>query len=159
MILDTKGKKSSDWKVWKDSVPGGEPPMPRQLRRRLRRMVPFVAALVSLTFQTTLTADSVERTSVHVLVKDAETGQPIQHARLTLEFREPGSKPKLKRSKLLAFSAKTNPQGRYRFTNIPKGTIRLVVTAERHQSFGKEIELEQDNQVIEIALKKPQPLL
>jgi hypothetical protein len=35
----------------------------------------------------------------------------------------------------------------------------LVVTAERHQSFGKEIEVEEDNQVIEVKLKKPQPLL
>jgi hypothetical protein len=35
----------------------------------------------------------------------------------------------------------------------------LFVTAERHQSFGKEIELEQDNQTIEVKLKKPQAQL
>jgi hypothetical protein len=35
----------------------------------------------------------------------------------------------------------------------------LIVTAERHQSFGQDFELEQDNQVIEVKLKKPQPLL
>jgi hypothetical protein len=35
----------------------------------------------------------------------------------------------------------------------------LIVTAEHHQSYGKEIELEEDNQVIEVKLKKPQPLL
>lgn len=104
-------------------------------------------------------ADEVETTSVHVLVKDAETQQPIQNARLTLQFRQPGSKLKLKRGKTISFSAKTNPQGRYRFLNIPKGTIRLMVTAERRQAFGKEFELEKDNQLFEVMLKRPQPLL
>jgi len=33
------------------------------------------------------------------------------------------------------------------------------VTAERHQTFSKEFELEKENQVIEVKLKKPQPLL
>jgi hypothetical protein len=101
-------------------------------------------------------ADGVERTSLTVLVKDAVSDQPIANAHLTLSFREPR---KLKRDKALSYSAKTNPQGRYRFVHIPKGTIRLLVTAERHQSFGQDLELEQDNQVFEVKLKKPQPLL
>jgi carboxypeptidase family protein len=104
-------------------------------------------------------AESVETTSVYVQVNDAETSQPIYQARLTLQFREPGSKARLKRSKLLAFSAKTNNQGRYRFTSIPKGTVRLIVTSEHHQSFSKEFEIDQDNQELEVKLKKPQPLL
>jgi hypothetical protein len=94
--------------------------------------------------------------SLIVVVKEADTGDPINQARLTLIFRGPGS---LHRSKTISYSAKTNPQGRYKFTGIPKGTVRLVVTADHHQSFGKEIELEEDNQVVEIKLKKPQPLL
>ncbi len=102
---------------------------------------------------------AVETTSLYVQVNDAETGQPIYQARLTLQFREPGSKMRLKRSKLLSYSAKTNNQGRYRFTEIPKGTVRLIVTSEHHQTFSKEFEIEQDNQVLEAKLKKPQPLL
>jgi hypothetical protein len=92
--------------------------------------------------------------SVTVVVKEADSGDPISQARLTLTFRQPG---KLHRT--VSYGAKTNPQGRYRFTSIPKGTVRLFVTADRHQSYGKEIELEEDNQVIEVKLKKPQPLL
>jgi hypothetical protein len=92
--------------------------------------------------------------SLTVVVKEADTGDPISQARLTLAFRQPG---KLHRS--ISYGAKTNAQGRYRFTNVPKGTVRLFVTADRHQSFGKETELEEDNQVIEVKLKKPQPLL
>jgi len=92
--------------------------------------------------------------SVTIVVKEADSGDAISQARLTLTFRQPG---KLHRT--VSYGAKTNAQGQYRFTNIPKGTVRLFVTADRHQSYGKEIELEEDNQVIEVKLKKPQPLL
>jgi hypothetical protein len=107
-----------------------------------------------------LAGDSaVERTNVNVLVKDAASDQPIANAHLTLRFREPGGATPFLRPKTFSFSAKTNPQGRYKFTNIPKGTIHLIVTAERHQTFGQDFELQQDNQLIEVKLKKPQPLL
>ena len=120
----------------------------------------WFAAFFSLVFfPARARADTPERTSVHVLVKDAASDQPVANARLTLRFREPGSKARLRRSKILSFSAKTNAQGRYKFTNIPKGTIHLIVTAERQQTFGQDFELEQDNQLIEVKLKNPQPLL
>jgi len=92
--------------------------------------------------------------SFTVVVREADTGDPISQARLTLTFHQPG---KLHRAE--SYSAKTSAQGRYRFTDIPQGTIRLLVTADHHQSYGKEIDLEEDNQVIEVKLKKPQPLL
>jgi len=95
----------------------------------------------------------VPELSVTVVVNDAETGEAISQARLTLSFKSG------KLHHTISYGAKTNAQGRYRFTNIPKGTIRLLVTAERHQSYGKEFELEEDNQVIEVKLKKPQPQL
>jgi len=91
--------------------------------------------------------------SFDVAVKDAETGEVISQARLTLTFKTG------KLHRVVSYGAKTNAQGQYRFTNIPKGTVHLFVTAERHQSFGKEIELEQDNQSIEVKLKKPQSQL
>ncbi|HZP01148.1 MAG TPA: carboxypeptidase-like regulatory domain-containing protein [Terriglobia bacterium] len=100
-------------------------------------------------------AETNDVTTVNVLVKDAESNQPINQAHLTLQFRMPGKV----RSKMISYSAKTNSQGRYKFTHIPKGTIRLLVTADRHQSYGKEIEIERDNQLIEVSLRKPQPLL
>ncbi len=125
--------------------------------KRLALGLCFAAFFFLVVFQAPTRADSAERTSVHVLVKDAVSDQPIANARLTLRFREPGGR--FRRSKVLSFSAKTNAQGRYKFTNIPKGTIHLIVTAERQQTFGQDFELEQDNQLIEVKLKKPQPLL
>jgi hypothetical protein len=104
-------------------------------------------------------ADPPERTDFTVVVKEADSGEPIFQARLTLQFNESGSAVKLRRGKNITYSAKTNAQGRYKFTGIPKGTIRLLVTADRHQSYGEELELTEDNQVIEVKLRKPQPLL
>jgi len=96
----------------------------------------------------------IPEVSVTVVVKEAETGAPISQARLTLTFHQPG---KLHRT--ISYSAKTSAEGRYRFSNVPEGTVRLLVTADRHQSYGKQIEVEKDDQVIEVKLKKPQPLL
>jgi hypothetical protein len=96
----------------------------------------------------------IPEVSFTVVVTDAESGNPISQARLTLTFQQTG---KLHRT--VSYGAKTNAQGRYRFTNIPKESVHLFVTADHHQSFGKEIDLEEDNQVIEVKLKKPQPLL
>jgi len=124
--------------------------------RGLTLSLGLVSCLALLALQVPARAETDERTSVTVLVKDAATDQPLPNARLTLMFKEPR---KLKRDKGLSYSAKTNPQGRYKFVHIPKGTIHLVVTAERHQSFGQDFELEQDDQVVEVKLKKPQPLL
>ncbi len=101
----------------------------------------------------------VEYTNLRVLVKSADNDKPIFQARLTLQFRMPGGVRRFGRSKLTTYSAKTDKDGRYTFVNIPKGTFRLFVTAEDHQSYGKELELEEDNQLFEVKLRKPQPVL
>ena len=109
--------------------------------------------------QPSLKADEETGVTIHVVVTDAETGKPINQARLTLQFEEETRTMMVRHSKPHSFSAKTNPQGQCRFRDIPKGTVRLMVTADRHMSFGKEIEINQDDQKIEVKLKKPQPQL
>lgn len=137
--------------------------MPLEIRRKGLKLLGVLLCWAILVAGLVITrparADSADQTNVTVVVKEAETGQPIPNAKLTLQFREPGNPMKLKRRKQLSFSSKTNLQGRYKFVGVTKGTIRLLVTAERRQSFGQELELEQDNQVIEVKLRKPQPLL
>ena len=133
--------------------------MMRRMAEHLAKLVLvalcFAACAILFAPHELTAAETTDVTTVNVLVKDAESSQPINQAHLTLQFHSPGKV----RSKMISYSAKTNSQGRYKFTYIPKGTIRLMVTAERHQSCGKEIELEQDNQLIEVSLRKPQPLL
>jgi hypothetical protein len=102
---------------------------------------------------------SSETTSMIVLVKEADSGQPISQARITLTFTEPGGPGRFGKSRKITYNAKADTQGRYKFQDINKGRIILTVTAPNHQTYGKELQLENDNQVFEIKLKKPQPLI
>lgn len=104
-------------------------------------------------------AQEPEIVAVNVLVKEAENDKPIAFARLTLQYQQESSKFKFKKAKTVSLSAKTNLQGRYKFVNIPKGTIRLMVISDRRQTFGQEVEVQEENQLIEVKLRKPQPLL
>ena len=136
--------KSHDWARW----------------RFHRRAILTVAVMCAgLWLATDVRAAEPELVAVNILVKDAGSDQPVSFARLTLQYQEAGSKIKLKRGKTISLNAKTNLQGRYKFVNIPKGTIRLMVIADQRQTYGQEIEVEQDNQLIEVKLRKPQPLL
>jgi Carboxypeptidase regulatory-like domain len=104
-------------------------------------------------------AQSDETANMLVVVKDSATGEPISQALITLQFKQPGGASRFGKSKKLSYSAKTDAQGRYKFTDINKGPIVLSVTADDHQSYGKQLRLEKDNQVFLVKLKKPQPLI
>lgn len=125
-----------------------------------RRAILTVAVICAgLWLPTSGRADESELVSVNILVKDAGNDQPVSFARLTLQYQQEGSKIKLKKGKTISLNAKTNLQGRYKFVNVPKGTVRLMVIADQRQTYGQEIQVEQDNQLIEVKLRKPQPLL
>jgi Carboxypeptidase regulatory-like domain len=123
-----------------------------------RRTATVVATLPLLAMPAALPAKAgadVNLTSVNILVTDAETGQPISQAHLTLQFVEQGRKVHVT-PKILSYSAKTNTQGRYRFADIPKGILRVLVTADRHQTANKEFQVDRDNPLFEVKLRKPQ---
>jgi len=126
-------------------------------RTRWRRatILAAAAALLMPVASLPLKAADVSLTNVNILVTDAETGQPIYQAHLTLQFEEQGRKVHVT-PKIISYSAKTNAQGRYRFVDIPKGTIRVLVTADRHQSANKEFKIDRDNPLFEVKLRKPQ---
>jgi hypothetical protein len=102
------------------------------------------------------TSGNHEPTNVIVNVKEADTGDPVGQAAVTLQFTEPVP---FGHGKKHSYNAKSDSQGRCKLFGINKGKIVLMVTAARHQSYGKELQLDQDNQVFEVRLKKPQPLI
>ena len=115
----------------------------------------FLGSLSGSAFAQNQDADH-DPTNVTVIVKEADSGEPVGQAAVTLQFTEPvpfghGNKH--------SYNAKSDSQGRCRLSGINKGTIVLMVTAAHHQSYGKELQLEHDNQVFEVKLKKPQPLI
>ncbi len=132
-----------------------------EIRSSKKQMVLALAIVVAAlaSFQPTIRAEDEQNVTIHILVTDAETGKPINQARLTLQFEEETRTMMVRHTKPHSFSATTNPQGKYRFTDIPKGTVRLLVTADHHMSWGTSVEIEKDGQQIDVKLKKPQPQL
>ena len=95
-------------------------------------------------------------TNVTVIVKEADSDDPVSQAGVTLQFTEPAS---FGHGKKHSYNAKADAQGRCKLFGINKGPIVLMVTATHHQAYGKELQLDQDNQVFIVKLKKPQPLI
>lgn len=127
-----------------------------------------IAASVSLVAGLSLSRSSLaqglpqeghEPTNIVVVVKEYDTGGPVAQAHITLQFWEPRGATIPRKGKKIVYNAKTDSQGRCKFQGINKGKIVLMITASGHQSYGQELELEKDNQVFEIKLKKPQPLV
>lgn len=129
-------------------------------RSRVRLTVLSLAALVAVpcALRALQSGTPPEPITITVVVTDAQSGKPISQARLTLTFRQP-KQGQLSREHTLSFSAKTDAQGRYRFPYIPSGTVTLMVTDERHQTFGKQFAVDKDHSTLEVKLKPPQPLL
>ncbi len=100
-----------------------------------------------------------EPVDIVVVVKEAATGDPISQARVTLQFKEPAGPARPWKFNSHTYNAKTDTEGRCKLTGINKGKIVLSVTAPNHQAYGKELDLEQEGQVFEVKLKKPQPLI
>lgn len=121
-------------------------------------LVPALAAGVLAIAATNLPAKSPDLITVTVVVTDAESGQPINQAQLTLVFTQPGER-RTSRAKTLTFSAKTDIHGRGRFLDIPEGDVRLLVTHEHHQTFGKDFEVSKEASTLQVKLKQPQPVL
>jgi len=122
----------------------------------------WVAASLLLIASSTAPAQGAKpnsaTTNMTVTVRDSDTDQPISQAHITLQFTAPGGPSRFGKSQRISYNAKTDSQGRCKFMDINKGTIILTVTAPDHQTYGKELQLEKDNQVFEVKLKKPQPL-
>ena len=130
------------------------------LQRQRRCWGYAVILVVGLPLLTAVASSPVEAaevptTTINILVTDAQTGQPIPQARLTLQFEEQGRKVHIT-PKILSYSSKTNFQGRCRFVDIPKGSIRVLVIADRHQTANKEFQVDRDNPLFEVKLRKPQ---
>jgi Carboxypeptidase regulatory-like domain len=119
-------------------------------------MAALFAAVVSVGMPSSLAA-ATDMTTVHVQVNDAQTGDPIYQARLTLRFREPGRF--MRRSQIISYTSKTDKNGKAQIPVVPMGTITLMVTAPDHNTFGKEFEITKQNQKIEVKLQKPHPVL
>jgi hypothetical protein len=124
------------------------------------RSLALAAGLLAFLTSTPLRATPPNLITISVVVTDSQTGQPVNQAHLTLVFQMPKDPNNaLKRAKTISYTAKTDAQGRCRFVYIPEGPVKLLVTEDRHQTFGQTFEVSQDHSTLEVKMKPPQPLL
>lgn len=116
----------------------------------------LLAVVIAMAMPSTLLA-GVQMTTVHVKVQDSQSGEPIYQAHLTLRYRKPGRF--MRHSKIISYTSKTDKDGKGQFPFVPMGAITLMVTAPNHNTFGKEYEITKENQLIEVKLQKPHPVL
>lgn len=127
------------------------------MQSRWSRVGMMLVAVVAICVPIKLAAAQSQNTTVHVQVNDAQTGEPIYQAHLTLRYRVQGGF--MRRSKVISYTSKTNKDGKSQFPVVPMGTITLMVTAPNHNTFGKEFEITKENQLIEVKLQKPHEVL
>jgi hypothetical protein len=112
--------------------------------------------LVLLTLTTPLVFAARPTTEIRVEVKDPR-GKPVERAAVILDFLTSHRQVfKLGRREARHWEARTNLEGVAHFPPIPQGTIRVQVIAKGFQTFGDNIDSDDEQKTIEVTMKPPQ---
>ena len=84
-------------------------------------------------------------------------GKPIDRASVVVRFVEGRSISKLGRKVRTTWDTKSNQDGVVRIPQIPKGKIRIQVSAKGFQTFGQDFQVDEDERTLEIKMNPPQP--
>jgi len=122
--------------------------MPRAYYEAMRGLILLLALLLPL-----LGADT---TTLTIEVKN-KAGKPVEHASVIVKFVKGHSVAKLGRKIRTEWELQTNQEGIAKIPPIPQGTILIQVNAKNYQTFGEDIDVDQDEKTIEITLNPPQP--
>ena len=106
----------------------------------------FLAALPML-------ADDSTKLEIRVTT---EAGRPIENASVVIKFRG-GAKVKPNPKYRTEWDVKTSQEGLVKLPSIQKGPILIQIRADNFQTFGQVVDVQEDERVLEIKLKPPQP--
>ena len=101
-----------------------------------------------------LFADDSTKLEIHVTT---EAGRPIENASVVIRFRGGASakvKPNPKFRK--EWDVKTSQEGLVKIPPIPKGKILIQVNAANYQTYGKTIDIQEDEKTVDVTLNPPQ---
>jgi Carboxypeptidase regulatory-like domain len=100
-----------------------------------------------------LFADDFTKLEIRVAT---EAGRPIENASVVVKFTgRATAKPNPKFRK--EWDVKTSPEGNVKLPTIQKGPILIQIRADNFQTFGQVFDIQEDERVVEIKLKAPQP--
>ena len=96
---------------------------------------------------------SKDYTEIKLIVIDAEKGQPVPKAAITLTFVR--GKNVFGKKDRAQWDVKTDSHGQVVVPFIPRGKMKVVVFAKGYQTFGDEVEVAGDEQTIPVKLVLP----
>jgi hypothetical protein len=102
----------------------------------------------------TLVASAPE-TTIRVNVKN-EYDKPVENAAVILDFLGSHQITKLGKRKPIHWEVKTNQEGTAHFPPVPEGTVQLQVISSRYQTYGRRIDVQGPEKVLDITLNPPQ---
>jgi hypothetical protein len=100
-----------------------------------------------------LLADDSTKLEIRV---STEAGRPIENASVVIKFRG-GAKVKPNPKYRTEWDVKTSQEGLVKLPSIQKGPILIQIRADNFQTFGQVFDVQEDERVLEIKLKPPQP--
>jgi len=112
--------------------------------------------LVLLTLATPLVFAARPTTEIRVEVRDPR-GKPVERAAVILDFLTSHRQVfKLGRREPKHWEMRTNLEGVAHFPPIPQGTIRVQVIAKEFQTYGANVDVDDEQKTIEVTMKPPQ---
>jgi hypothetical protein len=102
-----------------------------------------------------LNADDLTRIQIHVT---NERGKPVDRASVIVKFQSgrPLKTLGLRKARL-SWELKSSQEGMAKIPGIPKGKILIQISAKNYKTFGDTFEIDEDERVVDIVLKDPQP--
>jgi hypothetical protein len=98
-------------------------------------------------------ADDLTKITIHVT---NIAGHPVDQASVIVKFVEGRSKIKFGAKIRQEWDLKTSQEGIVKIPPIPKGKILIQVNAANYQTYGKPIEIQEDEKTVEVTLNPPQ---
>jgi len=95
------------------------------------------------------------RVKLSIEVTDTD-GDPIDRASVIVQFTEGRSISRLGFKNTRRWELRTNQKGVATFPTMPQGTIRVMVIADRYQTFGEDFEVNEEEKTIQVKLLPPQ---
>jgi len=117
-------------------------------------MEPMGKFLVTVFFAA-LPALASDTTKLEIRVSN-EAGHPIENASVVIKFNgglKVKPNPKLRKE----WDVKTSQEGLVKLPSIQKGPILIQIRADNFQTFGQVFDVQEDERILEIKLKPPQP--
>ena len=83
--------------------------------------------------------------------------QPVQRASVIVRFIEGRSIKKLGKKVKRQWEMRTNQEGVANFPSMPQGTVMVLVIADRYQTYGDKLEINEEEKTLQVKLNPPQP--